>query len=231
MKPGKKPKKGKGTAPASETAGWRAAVRPLLAAAITIGVTVGVLGALGWLDDEARRKIADRDRYAARFADIECDAPAGLGRSEFLTEVRYAANAAETFQVLDPELRAKLTAAFTSHPWVESVESVTVDPPATVRVGLKFRTPFLAIRVEGGTTRTVDANGVLLPAFTLPPNLTEVITPLPQPTTPAGQVWASDDVRRAVELAKLYPLRKLDRTPKGWRLTRADGAVLTVGER
>ena len=230
MKPGKKPKKSKKPPPKS-AAGWRSAVRPLLGAAITIGITVGVLSALGWLGDEARQRIADRDRYSAKFADISCDAPAGLGRAEFLTEVRYAANAPETFQVLDPELRAKLTAAFTSHPWVESVESVTVDPPTAVRVGLKFRVPFLAIRVEGGTTRAVDANGVLLPASPIPPGLTEVFTSLPPPPTRAGQVWASDDVKRAVELAKLYPLRQLDRTPKGWRLTRTDGAVLVVGER
>ena len=230
MKPGKKPKKGKGGPPKPERAGWRSAVRPLLAAAITVGVTVGVLSALGWLGDAARREIADRDRYAAKFADIECAAPAGLSRAEFLTEVRYTSNAPETFQVLDPELKSKLTAAFTSHPWVEAVESVVVEQSA-VRVGLKFRSPFLAIRVDGGATRAVDASGVLLPLGDLPPNLAEVTSPFPKPTTPAGAVWADDDVRRVVELAKLYPLRKLDRTPKGWRLTRDDGAVLLVTDR
>ena len=67
MKPGKKPKKGKSPPPKS-AAGWRAAVRPLLGAAITIAITVGVLSALGWLGDEARQRIADRERYSAKFA-------------------------------------------------------------------------------------------------------------------------------------------------------------------
>jgi hypothetical protein len=34
-----------------------------------------------------------------------------------------------------------------------------------------------------------------------------------------------------VELARAYPLRRLDKTPKGWRLTRTDGAVLSVADR
>ena len=37
----------------------------------------------------------------------------------------------------------------------------------------------------------------------LPPDLAEVASPLPKPTTPAGAVWADDDVRRVVELANL----------------------------
>ena len=231
MKPGKKLKKGKGDGPKSEAGGWGIGLRPILGAVITSLIAVGILWALGWLSEEARREIADRERYSAKFADIECAAPAGLGRGEFLTEVRYASNAPETFQVLDPELKSKLTAAFTSHPWVESVEGVTVEPPSNVRVGLKFRVPFLAIKLDDGTTRAVDANGVLLPRSELPPGLTEVTSPMPKPTTPAGAVWADADVKRVVELAKLYPLRKLDRTPKGWRLTRTDGAVLIVTDR
>jgi len=229
VKPGKKPKKGKGGPPKSTPAGWRAAVRPLLAAAITIGVTVGVLSALGWLGDEARRKIAERERYSAKFADIGCDAPAGLGRGEFLTEVRYAANAPETFQVLDPELRSKLTEAFTSHPWVESVESVTVDPPTAVRVGLKFRVPFLAIKVEGGTTRVVDANGVLLPAFTI--RRTSPKSPRryrPRRRRPVRCGRATTCGGRS-SLAKLYhPLRQLRMNTGTWHLTRHDGKVLNV---
>jgi hypothetical protein len=200
----------------------------VLAALLTLGVVAGLLFGLGWLGDEARRRLGPRDRYAAWFADVECDAPPGLDRPTFLAEVRYAANCPESFQLLDPDLPARLAAAFAVHPWVESVTGVEVEPPARVRVRLRFRTPVLAVATDGGSVRLVDAAGVLLPATAPPAGLPELVNPVPPPETPAGRVWADDMVRRAAELTTAYKPARLERTPSGWRLTQPDGKVLVV---
>jgi hypothetical protein len=208
--------------------GGRRVGRPVLAVLLTLGAVAGLLFGLARLGDEARRRLGPRDRYTARFADVECDAPPGLDRPTFLAEVRYAASVPESFQLLDPELPARLAAAFAVHPWVESVTGVDVAPPARVRVRLRFRTPVLAVPTDGGVVRLVDAGGVLLPATAPPAGLPELVNVVPPPVTPAGQVWADDTVKRAAELVTAYRPARLERTPIGWRLTQHDGKVLVV---
>jgi hypothetical protein len=200
----------------------------VLAVLLTLGVVAGLLFGLARLGDEARRRLGPRDRYAARFADVECDAPPGLDRPTFLAEVRYAASFPESFQLLDPKLPDRLAAAFAAHPWVESMTGVDVEPPARVRVRLRFRSPVLAVTTDGGQVRLVDAAGVLLPATAPPAGLPELVNPVPPPETPAGRVWADDTVRRAAELVTAYKPVRLERTPSGWRLTQPDGRVLVV---
>ena len=164
-------------------------VRPLLAALLTLGVAAGLLFGLSRLGDEARRNIGPRDRYAVKFADIRCDPPPNTARDLFLTEVRYSSNVAPTVQTLDPDLAAKLTAAFAAHPWVASVEAVTVEPDG-VTVRLTYRTPVLAVSSDGGK-RAVDAKGILLPTSAPTAGLPELLnaTPLP-PDAVAGQAVA-----------------------------------------
>lgn len=36
-------------------------------------------------------------------------------------------------------------------------------------------------------------------------------------------------MKRAAELAREYAPKSIEKTPKGWRVTRADGRVLIVG--
>ena len=202
----------------------------LIAVVLTLAAVTGLVWGLSRLGDEARRGIGPRDRYAVRFADVECNPPSGTDRAAFLAEVRYVSNLPDTFQSLDPDLRTKLTAAFTAHPWVAAVEDVTVDADGVVRVALKHRTPALAVRVANGSVRVVDAAAVLLPAATSPKNLPELLTPVATPPGRDGKVWDDAAVRRAVELVAAHQPRTLEKTPEGWRLTAADGKVLVVGQ-
>ena len=133
---------------------------------------------VAWLGGRAGERVVGRDRYAVRVADVVCDAPPGKDRPTFLTEVRYLANLPETVQAVDPKLPEQLAVAFARHPWVAEVVGVTVEADSTVRVGLRFRVPVLAVRVIGDSElRTVDRHGVLLPSGATGP-LTELANPV-----------------------------------------------------
>jgi len=224
VKPGKKPKKPAATPAPSGGQAWRRVVTVLL----VFGVVAGLVWGIAQIGDVARRGIGPRDRYAVRFADLECEAPPGLDRAAFLSEVRYVSNFPEHFQSLDPELGAKLGAAFTAHPWVAACESVSVDTAGTVRVTLTFRIPTLVVATTDDVTRVVDSAGVLLPVGTVGDGLPELATPVPVPPTSAGQVWTDATVARARELADAHHPRRLEKTPRGWRLTMPDGRVLML---
>jgi hypothetical protein len=193
----------------------------------TLAAVAGLVWGVSRLGDEARRGIGPRDRYSVRFAEIDCEPPPGLDRSTFLSEVRYCSNFPEIYQALDPELTAKLTAAFAAHPWVATVDAVRVGPTGTVQVKLKHRKPALAVRTES-STRVVDNTGVLLPAATDSNGLPELTTPVAAPTVSAGQVWVDNSVKRAVELVDTHHPMKLERTATGWRLTMSDGKTLVL---
>jgi hypothetical protein len=186
-----------------------------------------LLVGLSRLGDEARRNIGPRDRYAVQFADIQCDAPPGMTRDTFLIEVRYNANAATTFQALDPDLKPNLTAAFATHPWVASVDAVSVEPSNTVNVKLTFRTPVLAVPV-GDTKRAVDAKGFLLPVTAPTASLPELLTSVGAPGK-AGHPWPDDIVIRAAPVAAEYKPKTIERTEQGWQLIQPDGKKLLVG--
>lgn len=203
----------------------RGVLRRLLAVALTLAAAGALVWGVAKLGDAARLGVGPRDRYAVRFADIACDPPPGMDRPSFLSEVRYVSNVPETFQSLDRELHAKLSAAFTAHPRVAAFDGVSVDAEGAVRVSLRFRTPALAVRLPDGTVRVVDASGVLLPPDAAPDGLPEV-RGIGVPTVPAGQAWG--EVKRALELADAHKPRTLEKSAKGWRLTTADGKQLAV---
>jgi len=198
--------------------------------AIVLAGVATILFGLRYLDEFMRRVIGPRDRYEFRFADIQCNLPPATDRAIFLAEVRYVANMPETFHALTQEERERLTAAFGKHPWVDRVEAIDVEPPATVKVRLRFRVAVLAVTTQGGSVRLVDATGVLLPESPAPANIAVLGNRLPSPNTPAGHVWANETVRRAIELVAAYHALRLEKTANGWRLTLADGKALVVGE-
>ena len=200
----------------------------LLVVGLTLAVIGGIVYGVAWLGDAARRGIGPRDRYLARFSDIECDTPPNFDRVTFLSEVRYVSNFPESFQSLDPELNAKLAAAFTAHPWVANFEGVLVNTEGHVSVKLRFRVAVLAVKTDSGNKRVVDGSAVLLPLEASSEGLPEFLTVLPSPSTPAGKPWANDLVKRAVELVEAHHPRTLEKRPQGWRLTMPDGKTLSV---
>jgi hypothetical protein len=99
-------------------------------------VVVGGVVAVG---NAARDSLGPHDRYLLRFTDIECPAPPGQDRAEFLGEVQYNGAFPDRVNVLDPTLPDRLRAAFARHKKVERVGRITVLPPKRVQVELAFR--------------------------------------------------------------------------------------------
>lgn len=204
---------------------WRA----VIAIVITILLVAGSLVALGWVGDEALRRVGARDRYRTPFADIACDAPPGLDRPTFLAEVRYVGELPDKVNALDPADRDRLTAGFTKHPWVEHVEAVVAEPGGVVRVALRFRTPVLAVTTTDGTPRLLDRSGVLLPVSPTPPGVAELVNArAPSPPVAAGERWTDPVVTTALELTTAYGAKRLEPTRTAWKLTLADGKQLVV---
>src|SRR5207244_3915425 len=102
-------------------------------------------------------------RYQVALADIECNPPPTLTRSEFLDEVQYLSGISDRLSLLDEDLEEKLRVAFGKHPWVRSVR-VALKPPDGVSLTITYREPALAVAApEQGSPRVVDKEGVLLP--------------------------------------------------------------------
>ena len=125
---------------------------------VSVGLVAGLIIAGRWGIEQLR----GRDRYLISFVDVDCEAPAGMSRREFLEEVQYEARFPDRFGVLDEDLHSRLKEAFAAHPWVRSVKDVEISPPKSVRVKLVFRRPVLAVRWDGSLA-AVDGEGVRLP--------------------------------------------------------------------
>jgi hypothetical protein len=190
---------------------------------------VGVLvGGLGFLGDWSARRLAKRERYAVKVADIQVALPPDLERSTFLTEVRYLGELPETVQAVDPDLGKTLRAAFLKHPWVAEVTAVTVSPERVIGVELTVRRPVLSVTLKGeAAPRAVDASGVLLPLPAVTNGLPVLANVQPDAVI-AGQPFASPDVKRAAELVATYPTKRIERTTEGWRLTAPDDTVRVI---
>jgi hypothetical protein len=107
-----------------------------------LGVIFGLallLGGLTWLNQVAREQMRDRERYGIAFEDIECTAPPGMSRLDFLGEVQYLGGMPSRLSLLDEGLLERLAAAFAKHPRVEKVERVEKSPARQVKVVLVFR--------------------------------------------------------------------------------------------
>jgi hypothetical protein len=203
--------------------------RRVLVGVITLAAIAALVLGLRHLGEVARREIARNDRYSTPFSDVECNVPPGYERASFLSEVSYHSQFPSRFQSIDPDLVPKLSAAFAAHPWVASVEGVSIEPENRIRVALRFREPALAVRTVGAEpVRVVDTRGVLLPLRTDDANLPKLLTPVPAPQVPSGMPWPDETVKRAVELIDAHHPVTLEKTALGWRLTMKDGRVLAV---
>jgi hypothetical protein len=195
-------------------------------AAVALGA--GLIVAVGWIGRRAGEGVADRERYAVPLSRLRFDTPPYIDPKAFLTETRYLGDLPDTVQATDPELAAKLSAAFRKHPWVADVGAVAVAADGAVRVGIRFRVPALAVRWVSGSereVRAVDAGGVLLPVEAPTDGLPVLVNDQTGPKPDPGQVWPGPDVRRAAELVSRHPARAIERTKAGWKITEPGGAV------
>jgi len=202
--------------------------RPIAAVAITLAVVAGIVIALDQAGLEAMKRLGPRERFRVKFADLHCDSPPRMDRRQFLAEVRYTSRFSESFIATEEAEREHLRQAFLTHPWVESVNGISVQAGNTVSVSLKFREPMLAVRVDGGGLRLVDAHGILLPECEPAKGIAVFLSVQPGPASPAGKTWDNELVRRAVELTSTYRAASLELTSKDWILVQRDGKTLHV---
>jgi len=196
--------------------------------ALFAGVAAFVVGGFVWLGHYAREQIRDREPYQVAFADIECQPPPGVTRSDFLDEVLYQARCPERFSILEEGLADKLKQHFAMHPWVAAVDKVEVQPPRTVRVFVTYRQAVLAVVVPPELAgllvlpvRGVDREGVLLPKK-VPLTELPLLHNAPPPSGVTGQRWGNAGVLAATHVAvllqphqKQLQLTRLTLTPAG----------------
>ena len=168
------------------------ALLPLLGAVLFL-FSLSLIGRL------TRESLRHQQRYTVAFADIDCEPPPGMERGDFLDDVQYRASLPNDLPLLDEDLPARLTAAFSRHPWVEAVEAVEVSPPRRVLVRLSYRVPVLAVPVDG-QVRAVDGHGILLPA-TAPVSGLPVYDGTARRPGPAGAPWGDPAVEAAARAA------------------------------
>jgi hypothetical protein len=191
-----------------------------------VGAGLLLLGLIA-LGKVARDQLRQHDRYTVTLNDIDCPAPPGLSRHEFLAEVNYLTPLPARLPALDDDTPRRLADAFARHPWVEGVEKVEVVPPDRARIRLVFRTPTLAVAQPSGP-RVVDDRGILLPSAAPADGLPVMEGDIPPPAGLAGAAWGDPAVTAAAAVAGyLRPhARRLGLTGCGVR----DGVVsLTCG--
>ena len=100
---------------------------------------VGFVAGLILLGRWAGVRLQTDEPYQASLESIECDAPPGMSRIDFLKEVHYLSPNEDRFSVLRPQLIEYLRGLFEKHPAVEALEEVNVEPPRRVVVKLRFK--------------------------------------------------------------------------------------------
>jgi hypothetical protein len=113
--------------------------RRLAQVVLGLGACALAVGGVIAVGNAARETLGPQDRYLLPFHQVECPAPPGQDRAEFLGEVQYIGRFPDALNVLDPTLPDRLRAAFRQHRRVQSVDRVTVLPAKRVVVELTFR--------------------------------------------------------------------------------------------
>lgn len=118
-------------------------------------------------------------------------------------QVRTLSQLPAEVSVLDESLVHQLAAAFSQHPWVESVRSVQKQPQG-IHVELVYREPALMVQTRRGAY-PVDTHGVLLPPSDFSLDDVEMFPTLEKvrstPQGPAGTPWGDRAVVGAAQLA------------------------------
>jgi len=169
--------------------------RWLLRSALLLLVVAAIVGGVIWLGHLGLGEIHDQDRFKVPLAEVACDVPAGMKRTEFLDQVQYDSPKVTHFNVLDDDLSAQVKQVFARHPWVEKVDDVNVARPRSIAVSLVFRVPVLAVKVNwDDELRAVDGAGVLLPR-NAPTRGLPVYEGTPRrPRGPPGTRWGDPDL-------------------------------------
>ncbi len=183
-----------------------------------------------------RSGIDSAERFQASFLEIACSAPPYLDREKFLAEVQALSQFPEHFSVLANDTPLRLQRAFALHPWVRAVQQVQILPGSKIHVGLQFRTPTLAVAVEGKRW-VVDEQGVLLPEITETADLPIYVSPVVPPPGSPGTKWGDASLLEAVrtvvflsEDKEMPRFASVQRYVSGLVFTTAEGSRVYWGQ-
>jgi hypothetical protein len=186
-------------APPPDAHAGGAARRWLVQLLLPLALGAGLLGVVVWMGRHLGSRLEDGGEHSLAFADIECDAPPGMTRAEFLGEAQYLAGLPDRLGALAPSTPQQVFDALALHPWVARVRRVEFPTPGTARADLEFRRPALAVPPD----RVVDGEGILLPAKTSPKGLPRLRGKVRAPAAHTGQVWEDPNVIAASRVAAL----------------------------
>ena len=213
--------------------------RPLARAGIALLGAAALLAAVIYTGRLMRDSLRSDRRYQFPFNRIECPTPAGMGRDQFLSEVRYYGEMPESVSLLDEELRRQLTEAFAKHAWVEHVDAVEIKPDRRIEVELTFREPVLAVAYldHERVVRLVDRNGILLPRAEIDRSVPRLADHAEPPKNGLGRPWGNPQVEEAARIAGLLRPHqgKLQISELRWKngdlwLQCANGRLVTWGK-
>ena len=113
--------------------------QPVSRGLAVIGVAGLILGSILLAGYESQKYLAHQEQYEIPFRQIDCNPPAGMTREAFLEQVRYLSEIPGQINVMDPNLRERLSAAFRKHPRVHELESFHVTPDKQIHLTLIYR--------------------------------------------------------------------------------------------
>src|SRR6266566_2061724 len=100
--------------------------RWLLRATLAL-VLVGILlGGIIWAGRWGLEHLKGHERYLLDFKDIECEAPVGMDKREFLDEVLFESRLPNRLDLSDEDLPQHLRDGFLKHPWVERIDGIEI---------------------------------------------------------------------------------------------------------
>lgn len=166
-------------------------VLPLLAGA---GLIAGVIAVGRLARDDLRR-----GEPSLTFADVDCVAPPGMTREDFLEETQYLAGLPDRLDPRDETTAERVRQALAAHPWVETVRQVRVSPEG-ISAELRCR---VAVLWVAQTERAADRHGVLLPVSAQRQGLVVLTGQTRLPSGRAGQPWGDADVEAAAKVVGL----------------------------
>ena len=176
-----------------------AARRWLVQVLLPLAVGAGLLGGVVALKRYLTPRLGDSTEQTIAFADIECEAPPGMTRTEFLSEAQYLAGLPDRLPALAPATRQRIFDALALHHWVARVRRVEFPTPGEARADLVFRRPALAVPPD----RVVDGEGIVLPTGTSADGLPRLRGKVRPPAARTGQVWDDPAVVAVARVAAL----------------------------
>lgn len=157
-------------------------------------------GAWRTLSDE----ILAADQYQVTADRIEITPLPRWIRSDVRGEVFHSISLNGPLSIMTPDATKRVANAFSLHPWVAGVVSVSKRHPARIQVELQYRRPVCMVEVPGDL-RPVDVRGVLLPRGDFSSyeasHYPRVVGVDSSPIGPPGMWWGDARVVGAAEIA------------------------------